>query len=76
MAHENTREALIVIANNSNGDALGFLEAFSPIHSDWHVPQRTYGFLLFHHRVVRYFKAINPAIKCIASRRHRQFSDA
>lgn len=58
MAHENTRDALITIANNNNGDPLGFLEAFSPIHRDWHGPERTYGFLLFHHRLVRYFKAI------------------
>ncbi len=67
MAHESTRDALIAIANNNNGDPLGFLEAFSPIHRDWHGPERTYGFLLFHHRVVRYFKAIvlpqiNPTV--------------
>ena len=63
MSNENTRDALITIANNNNGDPLGFLEALSPIHSDWHVPPTTYGFLLFHHRVVRYFKAIvNPQV--------------
>ena len=43
MAHENTRDDLITIANNNNGDPLGFLEAFSPIHSNWHGPARTYG---------------------------------
>ncbi|MCZ6652020.1 MAG: hypothetical protein O7D91_03220 [Planctomycetota bacterium] len=63
MAHESTRDALITIANDNNGDALGFLEAFSPIHRNWHGRERTYGFLLFHHRVVRYFMAIvNPRI--------------
>ena len=58
MSNETTRDALITIANNNNGDPLGFLESFSPIHRDWHGIERTYGFLLFHHRVVRYFKAI------------------
>ena len=63
MAHESTRDALITIANNNNGDPLGFLEAFSPVHRGWHGPERTYGFLLFHHRVVRYFKTIvNPEV--------------
>ena len=67
MAHESTRDALITIANNNNGDPLGFLEALSPIHLNWHQPAPPYGFLLFHHRVVRYFKAIvdpqvNPSI--------------
>ncbi len=58
MSNETTRDALITIANNNNGDALGFLEAFSPLHNGWHGNPRTYGFLLFHHRVVRYFNAI------------------
>ena len=63
MAHPNTRDELIGIANSNNGDPLGFLEGLSPIHTGWHAPVRTYGFLLFHHRVVRYFKAIvNPQV--------------
>ncbi len=63
MAHPNTRDELIAIANSNNGDPLGFLEDLSPIHTGWHAPGRTDGFLLFHHRVVRYFKAIvNPAV--------------
>ena len=38
---------------------MGFLEGLSDIHDDWHGPNvRVYGFLLFHHRVVRYFNAI------------------
>ena len=42
---------------------MGFLEGLSPIHDGWHRLSRTYGFLLFHHRVVRYVKAIvNPNI--------------
>ena len=63
MAHDNTRDLLIAIANNNNGDPMGFLESFSPIHAGWHGPGRTYGFLLFHLRGVRYFKSIvNPQV--------------
>jgi hypothetical protein len=64
MAHSDTRNQLIALANNNAGNPTGFLEGLSDIHAEWHSPTpRTYGFLLFHHRVVRYFKAIvNPAV--------------
>ena len=64
MAHETTREALIELASNASANPMGFLEGLSDIHDDWHQPfGRTYGFLLFHFRVVRYFNDIvNPAI--------------
>lgn len=59
MAHSPIRNSLIDIANNNAGDPMGFLEGLSDTHVDWHGEiVRTYGFLLFHHRVVRYFKAI------------------
>jgi hypothetical protein len=65
MAHSPTRDQLIALANNNAGDPMGFLDGLSDIHDDWHGELvRTYGFLLFHHRVVRYFTAIvNPAIQ-------------
>lgn len=63
MAHENTRDQLIAIANANNGDPMGFLESLSPIHLGWHGSARSYGFLLFHLRVVRYFRSIvNPQV--------------
>ena len=63
MAHGQTRDELIELANANGGDPMGFLEGLSPIHDGWHGLVRTYGFLLFHHRVVRYVKAIvNPNI--------------
>ena len=64
MAHEPTRDALIALSNNNSANPIGFLEGLSDIHDDWHQPfGRTYGFLLFHLRVVRYFNNIvNPAV--------------
>ena len=64
MAHEPTRDALIVLANSTSTNPAGFLEGLSDIHDEWHQPfGRTYGFLLFHFRVVRYFTDIvNPVL--------------
>ena len=64
MAHEPTRDALIALANSTSTNPTGFLEGLSDIHNEWHQPfGRTYGFLLFHFRVVRYFKEIvNPVL--------------
>jgi hypothetical protein len=68
MAHEPTRDALIALANDTATNPAGFLEGLSDIHDEWHQPfGRTYGFLLFHFRVVRYFidivgPVLNPAI--------------
>ena len=64
MAHEATRGALIALANDTSANPAGFLEGLSDIHEDWHQQfVRTYGFLLFHFRVVRYFNSIvNPAL--------------
>ena len=59
MAHSPIRDQLIALANNTAGNPMGFLEGLSDIHDDWHGEVvRTYGFLLFHHRVVRYFNAV------------------
>ena len=59
MAHSQFRDRLITLANNNAGNPSGFLEGLSDIHPDWHGETlRTYGFLLFHHRVVRYFNTI------------------
>lgn len=59
MAHAPMRDRLTAIANANAGDPSGFLEELSDVHDDWHGEfTRTYGFLLFHHRVVRYFNAI------------------
>lgn len=59
MAHAPTRDLLISLANNNTQNPEGFLEGLSDIHIDWHSQnQRSYGFLLFHHRVVRYFQNI------------------
>ena len=59
MSHSPTRDQLVTLANNSASDPSGFLDGLSEIHNAWHTESlRTYGFLLFHHRVVRYFKTI------------------
>jgi hypothetical protein len=59
MAHAEMRDRLVAIASTDAGDPAGFLEDLSDVHDDWHSEfTRTYGFLLFHHRVVRYFQAI------------------
>lgn len=65
MAHLQFRDRLIALANETAGNPSGFLEGLSDIHFDWHdeIPP-TYGFLLFHHRVVRYFNSIvNPQVQ-------------
>ena len=64
MAHEDIRDQLITLASSSSNDPGGFLEGLSPIHDAWHREGlRTYGFLLFHNRVVRYFNLIvGPAL--------------
>jgi hypothetical protein len=59
VAHPPIRDRLVAIANANANDPDGFLEDLSDVHDDWHSEfTRTYGFLLFHHRVVRYFQAI------------------
>lgn len=65
MAHAPTRDALNQLASETADEPTGFLEGLSPIHDDWHSTiTRTYGFLLFHYRVVRHFKAIvNPRLQ-------------
>lgn len=63
MAHGSFRDDLTTLAGTTLQDPVGFLEGLSPIHQDWHQQDRDYGFLLFHNRVVRYFKAnVAPAI--------------
>ncbi len=59
MAHSPIREQLIALASSTSGDPMNFLDGLSDIHDNWHQEVvRTYGFLLFHHRVVRYFNTI------------------
>lgn len=59
MAHSPTRDRLVAIGTSNAGDPAGFLEDLSDLHDDWHSELvRTYGFLLFHNRVVRYFNSI------------------
>lgn len=59
MAHPPMRDRVVAIANANATDPAGFLEDLSDIHFDWHAEfVRSYGFLLFHHRVVRYFQTI------------------
>lgn len=58
MSHSEFRNRLVALANENSNNPEGFLEGLSPIHVDWHSEPVTYGFLLFHHRVVRYFNAI------------------
>jgi len=59
MAHAPMRDRLAAVASANSGDPGGFLEDLSDPHDDWHAEfVRSYGFLLFHHRVVRYFQTI------------------
>lgn len=59
MAHPQMRDRLVAIAGTNASDPGGFLEDLSDLHDDWHGEFiRTYGFLLFHHRVVGYFQAV------------------
>lgn len=59
MAHAPTRDILAQLASENADDPGGFLEGLSDIHADWHGEfVRTYGFMLFHNRVVRYFQGI------------------
>ena len=59
MTHEVFRDRLITLAGATAGDPAGFLDGLSPIHDAWHREgSRTYGFLLFHTRVVRHFNQI------------------
>ena len=68
MSHAPFRDRLVALAGSTAQDPGGFLEGLSSIHDDWHTEfSRGYGFLLFHNRVVRNFKAIvlpaiNPTI--------------
>lgn len=59
MSHFPVRDELIALANGTAGNPADFLAGLSDVHDNWHQPPiRTYGFLLFHHRVVRYFETI------------------
>jgi hypothetical protein len=59
MAHSPVRDQLTAIAGSNAGDPVGFLEDLSDVHAEWHgTIMRNYGFLLFHHRVVRHFNTI------------------
>jgi hypothetical protein len=64
VSHAEFRDRLIALAGATAQDPGGYLEGLSDIHDDWHtVFGRGYGFLLFHNRVVRNFKAIvGPAV--------------
>lgn len=63
MSHANTRTQLIQLANSTAGQPNDFLDGLSPIHDAWHTRPRTYGFLLFHSRLVRYYQSIvNPTL--------------
>lgn len=58
MPHSPIRDQLVALAAETAGDPTGFLDGLSDVHAAWHMENvRTYGFLLFHHRVVRYFNA-------------------
>jgi hypothetical protein len=65
MAHATVRDQLTALAGATSGDPGGFLDGLSPIHTAWHrTGNRTYGFLLFHTRVVRSFNQIvAPAVQ-------------
>jgi len=69
MSHAAFRDQLVALAGTTSQDPGGFLDGLSPIHLDWHMESPpNYGFLLFHNRVVRYFKTIvlpvvDPAIE-------------
>jgi hypothetical protein len=58
VSHAPFRDRLVALAGATTQDPGGFLEGLSSIHGDWHSQFRGYGFLLFHNRVVRSFKAI------------------
>lgn len=59
MPHSQFRNRLVALANDTSGNPSGFLEGLSDFHPDWHMETPpTYGFLLFHHRSVRYFNSI------------------
>jgi hypothetical protein len=59
MSHAPFRDRLVALAGSTSQDPAGFLDGLSPIHDDWHRESPPgYGFLLFHNRVVRSFKAI------------------
>lgn|SRR5829696_8249133 len=59
MAHPAMRDRLVAIASQNASDPGRFLEDLSDLHDDWHTEfVRSYGFLLFHSRLVRYFQAI------------------
>src|SRR5437870_1478694 len=57
----NWRNALDQLGSQTRNDPQGFLDGFSPIHTQWHQTrnqdQQQYGFLLFHHRVCLWFNA-------------------
>lgn len=64
MSHAEFRDRLNALAGATSQDPGGFLDGLSPIHDDWHMAPPGYGFLLFHNRVVRLFKAIvAPAVE-------------
>ena len=78
MPHAPFRDRLIGLAAATAQDPAGFLEGLSSIHDDWHTQfDRGYGFLLFHNRVVRAFRAIvlpavNPTIQAFTA---QEFQD-
>lgn len=65
MTHQVFRDQLSALAGATTGDPAGFLDGLSPIHDAWHREgARTYGFLLFHTRVVRYFgQIVSPVVQ-------------
>jgi hypothetical protein len=65
VSHALMRDRLITLAGSTSQDPGGFLQGLSDIHFDWHTESpTTYGFLLFHNRVVNYFRAIVlPAVE-------------
>jgi hypothetical protein len=65
VSHAPMRDRLIMLAGSTSQDPGGFLQGLSDIHFDWHAESpTTYGFLLFHNRVVSYFRAIVlPAVE-------------
>jgi hypothetical protein len=59
--HWDERDYLIQLANETAQDPEALLGGLRDIHVFWHgqrLEERTYGFLLFHYRVVRYFNGI------------------
>jgi hypothetical protein len=78
VSHALMRDRLIALAGSTSQDPGGFLQGLSDIHFDWHNESpTTYGFLLFHNRVVNYFKAIVlPAVEpTIEPFTEREFRD-